>query len=74
MIDFNPSPSQIIRRIFDTALNAVRVSDLSSQQLVTLKFWEMKGLTITQIEEAIHWQDARTKDRENRKVEGKNEV
>lgn len=31
------------------------------------------ALTITKIEEAIHWQDARTKDRERRRVEGKNE-
>ncbi len=31
------------------------------------------SLTITKIEEAIHWQDARTKDREGRGVEGKNE-
>ena len=30
------------------------------------------ALTITKIEEAIHWQDARTKDRENRGVEGHN--
>lgn len=30
------------------------------------------ALTITKIEEAIHWQDARTKDRIQRKVEGKN--
>lgn len=30
------------------------------------------SLTITKIEEAIHWQDARTKDRLNRKVEGQN--
>ena len=30
-------------------------------------------LTITKIEEAIHWQEARTKDRLKRKVEGKNE-
>lgn len=30
------------------------------------------ALTITKIEEAIHWQDARTKDRERRNVEGKN--
>ena len=29
-------------------------------------------LTITKIEEAIHWQDARTKDRQRRQVEGKN--
>lgn len=29
------------------------------------------SLTITKIEEALHWQDARTKDREKRKVEGK---
>lgn len=31
------------------------------------------SLTITHLEEAIHWQEARTKDRERRKVEGKNE-
>ena len=30
------------------------------------------ALTITKIEEAIHWQDARTKDRQRRNVEGKN--
>lgn len=32
------------------------------------------SLTITKIEEAIHWQDARTKDRLNRKVEGQNKA
>ncbi len=32
------------------------------------------ALTITKIEEAIHWQDARTKDRTNRKVEGLNKA
>ena len=31
------------------------------------------SLTITKLEEAIHWQDARTKDRENRNVEGRSE-
>ena len=31
------------------------------------------ALTITKIEEAIHWQEARTKDRLRRAVEGKNE-
>jgi len=31
------------------------------------------ALTITKIEEAIHWQEARTKNREKRGVEGKNE-
>jgi hypothetical protein len=30
------------------------------------------SLTITKIEEAIHWQDARTKDRQKRLVEGTN--
>jgi len=29
-------------------------------------------LTITKIEEALHWQDARTKDRLKRNVEGQN--
>jgi hypothetical protein len=32
------------------------------------------SLTITKIEEAIHWQEARTKDRERRKVEGENKL
>ena len=32
------------------------------------------ALTITKIEEAIHWQDARTADREKRNVEGKSEA
>lgn len=31
------------------------------------------ALTITKLEEAIHWQEARTKDRIKRQVEGKNE-
>lgn len=31
------------------------------------------ALTITKIEEAIHWQEARTRDRIKRNVEGKNE-
>ena len=30
--------------------------------------------TITKIEEAIHWQEARTKDRLNRNVEGQNKI
>lgn len=32
------------------------------------------SLTITKIEEAIHWQEARTKNRLSRKVEGKNKL
>jgi hypothetical protein len=32
------------------------------------------ALTITKIEEAIHWQDARTKDRMKRNVEGENKI
>ncbi len=32
------------------------------------------SLTITKIEEAIHWQDARTKDRQRRSVEGVNKI
>ena len=30
------------------------------------------SLTITKIEEALHWQEARTRDRVGRKVEGRN--
>lgn len=32
------------------------------------------ALTITKIEEAIHWQEARTKDRLKRQVEGQNKI
>ena len=32
------------------------------------------ALTITKIEEAIHWQEARTKDRLKRQVEGENKL
>ena len=32
------------------------------------------SLTITKIEEALHWQEARTKDREKRGVEGLNKA
>ncbi len=32
------------------------------------------ALTITKIEEAIHWQEARTKDRQRRQVEGQNKI
>jgi len=32
------------------------------------------ALTITKIEEAIHWQEARTKDRQRRAVEGSNKA
>lgn len=32
------------------------------------------ALTITKLEEAIHWQDARTKDRQRRSVEGQNKA
>lgn len=32
------------------------------------------ALTITKIEEAIHWQDHRTRDRQRRQVEGQNKI
>lgn len=32
------------------------------------------ALTITKIEEGLHWQDARTKDRQRRQVEGLNKA
>ena len=32
------------------------------------------SLTITKLEEALHWQDARTSDRKRRRVEGKNKL
>ena len=35
---------------------------------------EENAITITKLEEALHWQEARTKDREKRGVEGSNKA
>ena len=64
--------------IGDVGVNGVQASDMLL--LVKELFKSLNAaypcrensLTITKIEEAIHWQDARTKDRESRGVEGQN--
>ena len=64
--------------ISENGINGVQVTDLLE---FTKEVYESlnaefrcreNALTITKIEEALHWQDARTKNRIKRKVEGKN--
>ncbi len=64
--------------IKDVGVNGIQVTELL--ELVKDIYVSMNraypcrenSITITKIEEAIHWQDARTKDRETRGVEGTN--
>lgn len=66
--------------IGEVGVNGIQVTDMLNYVKEVYKSLNSafpcreNSLTITKIEEAIHWQDARTKDRESRKVEGKNEV
>lgn len=64
--------------ISENGINGIQVTDLL--EYVTEVFKSLNSaypcrenaFTITKIEEGLHWQEARTKDREKRKVEGKN--
>lgn len=62
--------------IGDVGVNGVQVTDMLEYVKEVYKSLNHafpcreNSITITKIEEAIHWQDARTKDRENRGVEG----
>lgn len=66
--------------IKEVGVNGIQVTDLLSLCKEIYKSLNVaypcreNSLTITKIEEAIHWQDARTKDRESRGVEGKNKL
>lgn len=66
--------------ISENGINGIQVSDLLKYINEVFKSLNCafpcreNSLTITKIEEAIHWQDARTKDRLKRKVEGKNKL
>jgi len=66
--------------ISDNGVNGIQVTDLLRYINEVFKSLNNtfpcreNSLTITKIEEAIHWQDARTKDRLKRKVEGYNKV
>lgn len=57
-----------------------QLTDLISTALIQLKYLNGKfpcrenAITITKLEEALMWQEKRTKDREARGVEGKNEA
>ncbi len=64
--------------IGEVGINGVQVTDLLEYVLEVYKSLNKafpcreNSLTITHIEEALHWQDARTKDRLKRQVEGLN--
>lgn len=59
-------------------LNRCQLTDLISTSLIMIKYLNDKfpcrenAITITKLEEALMWQEARTKDRKQRNVEGKN--
>jgi len=60
-------------------LNRCQFTELIDTGLIMLRYLNDKypckenAMTITKLEEALMWQDARKADRENRGVEGKNE-
>ena len=62
--------------IKENGVNGCQVTDLIDVSLHIIKELNKKfpcrenSLTIIKLEEALMWQDARTKDRENRGVEG----
>ncbi len=64
--------------INEVGVNGIQVTDMLEyvkevyKSLNTAFPCRENSLTITKIEEAIHWQDARTKDRQERGVEGHN--
>ena len=64
--------------IGDVGVNGVQCTDIIKYSLYLLKSLNKtfpcreNSISITKLEEALHWQEARTRDRENRKVEGTN--
>lgn len=65
--------------IGDVGVNGVQCADMIRYSLYLLKSLNKtfpcreNSLSITKMEEALHWQEARTRDRTTRGVEGKNE-
>jgi len=63
--------------IKEHGVNGIQATDMLRYNLELFKSLNKafpcreNALTITKMEEAIHWQDARTADREKRNVEGK---
>ncbi len=66
--------------IKEVGVNGVQVSDMLEFCLEVFKSLNEtfpcreNNITITKLEEALHWQDHRTKDRIKRQVEGLNKV
>ena len=64
--------------IGDVGVNGVQCTDMIKYSLYLLKSLNKafpcreNSLSITKLEEALHWQEARTRDRVTRKVEGRN--
>jgi len=65
--------------IKDVGVNGCQVDDVITFALGTLQALNKKfpcrenSLAITKLEEALHWLDARKQDREERKVEGRDQ-
>lgn len=65
--------------ISEVGVNGVQAIDMLKytkclfESLNDVYFCRENAITITKLEEAIHWQEARTRDRQRRQVEGKNE-
>lgn len=66
--------------IKENGVNGIQVTDMLGYVLEVYRALNRSfpcrenSLTITKLEEAIHWQDARTKDRIARSVEGENKL
>lgn len=66
--------------IKEVGINGVQITALIEVGLEMIKKLNTNfpcrenSITITKLEEALMWQEARTKDREKREVEGKNEA
>lgn len=64
----------------DVGVNGVQCEDIIKYSLCLLKSLNKSfpcrenALSITKLEEALHWQEARTKDRVKRSVEGENKA
>ncbi len=65
--------------IKEVGVNGTQIDEIAKAYLEILKIFNEgdfrcreNSIAITKIEEALHWQEARTKDRQARKVEGYN--
>lgn len=64
--------------IKEVGVNGTQIDEIGKAWLELIRFFQSQfpcrqnALTITKIEEALHWQRSRTEDREKRNVEGYN--